>query len=88
MCQAGRVDIVFAPQLLHRRRCPAFGTVTVSGSASTLTSAWRPQASQVAVTARTPFARMFESVMGGPGLLLMRAPFREPGASPLPSIEQ
>jgi hypothetical protein len=52
---AGRVEIVLAPQLLQRKRVPASGTVRVSGSASTLTSAWRPQASQVAVTMRTPF---------------------------------
>ena len=30
-CPAGRVDIVLPPQLLHRRRWAAFGTVTVSG---------------------------------------------------------
>ena len=47
----------------------ALGTVTVEGRASTLTSASRPQASHVAVTARTPFLRMFANVMGGPGLL-------------------
>ena len=45
------------PQLLHRRRLPALGTVTLSGMASTLTSAWWLQASQVAVTERTPFWR-------------------------------
>ena len=71
ICHAGRVDIVFPPQLLHRRRWPAFGTVTASGRASTLTSALWPQASQAALTARTPFARMFARVMGGPGLLRM-----------------
>ena len=47
---------------------PALGTVIVSGSLSTLTSASRPQASQVAVTMRTPFWRMFISVIGGPKL--------------------
>jgi hypothetical protein len=36
-----------------------------------LTSALWPQASHVAVTARTPFWRMFANVMGGPGLLRM-----------------
>ena len=46
-------------QHVQRRRLPAFGTVTVSGRASTLTSALWPQASQAAVTARTPFFRMF-----------------------------
>jgi hypothetical protein len=48
-----------------------WGTVTVSGRASTLTSASRLQASQVAVTARTPFSRMLARVIGGPGLLRM-----------------
>jgi len=67
---AMQVDIVFPPHWLHRRCWPAFGTVTVSGSASKLTSASRPQASHVAVTARTPFWRMLAKVMGGPGLLL------------------
>jgi hypothetical protein len=61
--------IVFPPQLLHRRRWPAFGTVTLSGSALTLTSASRLQASQVPVTARTPFSRIFARVIGAPGLL-------------------
>ena len=68
VCHAGLVDIVFPPHRLQRRRWPAFGTVTVSGRASTLTSALWPQASQAALTAWTPFARMFESVIGGPGL--------------------
>jgi hypothetical protein len=68
VCHAGLADIVFPPHQLQRRRGPAFGTVTVSGRASTLTSALWPQASQAALTAWTPFARMFESVIGGPGL--------------------
>jgi hypothetical protein len=34
--------------------------------------------SHVAVTARTPFLRMFARVMGGPGLLLMVAVIAEP----------
>jgi len=50
-----------ASQVLRRR-----WTVRVSGRASALTSASRPQASHVAVTARTPFARMLARVMGGP----------------------
>jgi hypothetical protein len=74
VCQAGRVDIVFPLQTLHRSRWPAFGTAVVSGSASTLTSAERLQASHVAITARTPFWRMFAKLMRGPGLLLMVAP--------------
>jgi hypothetical protein len=40
-----------------------------------MTSAWRPQVSHVALTARTPLARMLASVIGGPGLdrIVMRA---------------
>jgi hypothetical protein len=71
VCQAGRVLICFPPHALHRRRWPAVGTVTLSGRTSTTTSAERPQASQVAVTGRTPFWRMLARVMGGPGLLRM-----------------
>jgi hypothetical protein len=41
------------------------------GHRSTLTSAERPQLAQVAVTARTPLARMLARVIGGPGLLGM-----------------
>ena len=63
---AGRVEIRFPPHELHRRRWAALGTVTLSASASTLTSALCPQASHVAITARTPFSRMFARVMGGP----------------------
>jgi hypothetical protein len=55
------------PHALHRSRWPAWGTAIVSGSASTITSALCPQVSHSAVTARTPFCRMFASVMGGPG---------------------
>ena len=40
------------------------GTARVSGKASTLTSAERPQLAQVAVTARTPFWRMLVSDIG------------------------
>ena len=47
--------------------------VTVSGRASTLTSALWPQPSHVALTARTPFCRMFAKVIGGPGLLRVMA---------------
>jgi hypothetical protein len=45
-----------------------------------LTSASRLQASHVAVTARTPFSRMFARVLGGPKLfrIVMRAVFRRP----------
>jgi hypothetical protein len=71
VCHAGRVQTRFPPHWLHRRRRPTWGTCRVSGRASTLTSAERPQASHVAVTARTPFWRMFARVMGGPGLLRM-----------------
>ena len=71
-CQAGRVDIALPPHWLHRRRWPACGTNTVSGRASTLTSAACLQASQVAMTARTPFWRMFARLMGGPEVLLRR----------------
>ena len=75
VCQAGRVEIVLAPHRLQRSRWPASGTVRVSGSASTLTSASRPQASHVAVTMWTPFWRMLARVIGGPGLArtVMRA---------------
>jgi hypothetical protein len=67
VCHAGRVEIVLPPQWLQRSRRPASGTVRVSGKASTLTSADRPQLAQVAVTARTPFKRMLARVIGGPG---------------------
>jgi hypothetical protein len=50
-CGPGRYRLPAAPAA----PCwPAFATVMVSGRASTLTSASRPQASHVAVTARTP----------------------------------
>ena len=68
VCHAGRVDIVLPPHWLHRRPRPALGTVTVSGRASTLTSADRLQFSHVAITARTPFCRLLASVIGDPGL--------------------
>ena len=55
---------VLPPQLPQRKRAPASGTVRVSGSASTLTSAWWAQAWQVAVTERTPFKRMLARVIG------------------------
>ena len=42
--------MVFPPQRLQRRYRPASGTCTLSGRASTLTSAWRPQAWHLAVT--------------------------------------
>jgi hypothetical protein len=38
---AGRVDIFFPPHALHRSRRPASGTCTLSGIASTSTSADR-----------------------------------------------
>ena len=66
VCHAGRVEIRFPPHEPHRRRWATLGTVTLSASASTLTSALCPQASHVAITARTPFSRMFARVMGGP----------------------
>jgi hypothetical protein len=53
---AGRVKTHFPPHRLQRSHWPALGTVIVSGSASTSTSPSRPQASHVAVTARTPVA--------------------------------
>jgi hypothetical protein len=53
-----------------RRSCCTVGAATISGRASTLTSASRPQTSHLAVTARTPFLRMLAKVIGGPGLLL------------------
>ena len=56
------------PQLLQRRRLAASGTVRVSGRASTLTSAERPQFAQAAMTERTPFKRMLARVIGGPRL--------------------
>jgi hypothetical protein len=58
VCHAGRVEIVLAPHRLQRSRRPASGTCTLSGRASTLTSALCPQASHDAVTMRTPFERM------------------------------
>ena len=42
VCHAGRVEIVLPPHWLQCRRLPVSGTVRVSGSLSTLTSAWRP----------------------------------------------
>jgi hypothetical protein len=48
-----------------------------------LTSASRPQASHLAVTARTPFKRMFASVIGGPKLFL---PVMRAAASPRGTI--
>jgi hypothetical protein len=57
--------MVLPPQLLHRRRLPVSGTVRVSGSRSTLTSAERPQLAHEAVTLRTPFWRMLARVIGG-----------------------
>jgi hypothetical protein len=71
VCHAGRVATFFDPHLLHRSRWPTFGTKVVSGRASTLTSADRLQVWQVAITARTPFSRMFRSDIGGPGLVLI-----------------
>jgi hypothetical protein len=67
--------MVLPPQLPHRRRLAVSGTCTLAGRASTMTSAWRPQVSHVALTARTPLARMLASVIGGPGLdrIVMRA---------------
>jgi hypothetical protein len=47
--------MVLPPQLLQRRRLPTSGTARVSGKASTLTSAERPQFAHVAVTDRTTF---------------------------------
>ena len=58
VCQAGRAEIVLSPQLLQRRRLPTSGTVRVSGSRSTLTSAERPQLAHAAMTKRTPFWRI------------------------------
>jgi hypothetical protein len=69
VCQAGRVLICFPPHALHLSRRPASGTNVVSGNASTFTSALCPQASHAAMTARTPFSRMFASVIGGPKFL-------------------
>jgi hypothetical protein len=78
VCHAGLVSILFPPHWLHRRHRPTSGTMIVSGKASTFTSivsgkastftsALCPQARQAAITARTPFLRMFPKVMGGPG---------------------
>jgi hypothetical protein len=67
VCHAGLVETCFPPHELQRRRWPTSGTCMVSDSRSTLTSADRPQLAQVAVTLRTPLARMLAKVMGGPG---------------------
>jgi hypothetical protein len=55
--EAGLTLIRLPPHLLHRNLRPALERGIVSGSASRLTSALRPQASHVAATARTPFLR-------------------------------
>jgi hypothetical protein len=56
--------MVLAPHWLQRRRWPASGTVRVSGSRSTLTSAERPQFAHDAMAMQTPFWRMLASDMG------------------------
>jgi hypothetical protein len=69
VCHAGRVSIFFPPHALHLSRRPTSGTNVVSGKASTFTSALCPQA-HVAMTARTPFARMLARDIGGPKFFL------------------
>ena len=62
---------LLSPALAAAQALAGLGTVRVSGRASTLTSAERPQLAHDAVTMRTPFWRMLASVIGGPGLLRM-----------------
>jgi hypothetical protein len=64
----------FPQHWVNRSRRPASGTTIVSGNASTFTSALCPHASHVAITARSPFARMLARVMGSPCLLCATIP--------------
>jgi hypothetical protein len=63
VCQAGLVSICF-PALTASKPSTRLGDKRRLRQGSTPTSAARPQASHVAMTARTPFWRMLASVIG------------------------
>ena len=80
VCHAGLVSIRFPRHWLHRSRRPISGTKIVGARASTFTSALCSQVWQVAITARTPFLRMLDRVIGAPGF--SRAAIRQPVVGP------
>jgi hypothetical protein len=90
---SGSVLISLPPHWQQRRRLATWHVQVFRAWQSALTSAWWLQASYCAVTARTPLARMFESVpLAWPGLLRMvqvasQRIARDPGAFDCPEQE-